>query len=69
MQNRNYKVRIQRNILQGSEYLKTVNIGLVEGAWVQLLGYSLNHDYMMIQIHSKVFALPINIVDGLEFSE
>ncbi len=63
------KVQIIKNNVPSHRYLSSINLGLVEGEWIELIRWLPTHDYLIVQIHNKLYALPKIVVDHLEFNK
>ncbi len=58
--------RIVQNKLSSVRYLESVSVGLTPGTEVILLGKTPFQDYMLVQVHKKIFAIPSEMIEKIE---
>lgn len=57
---------IMKNRLQGSAYLRSISIGMDEENTIILLGQTMMKDYWLVQVHKKLFAIPVWQMEKVE---
>lgn len=60
------RYQIIKNHLNSSNYLQCVSIGMKEGAEIEIIFETPFSDYVIVQVHKKIFALPRWMMEEIE---
>lgn len=66
IQNSGKESTIVANHLKGNAYLRSISVGLLEGNTIKVLNKTPLEDYVVVEVHKKIFAVPKWMMEKLE---